>query len=205
LNALDYFIIIILAVPFVTGFFKGFIRMVFSLLGLFGGFVLSIVFARPFGVFIGERLGFEDVFVGKVMAFLLIVITCAILGILGGWFARKLMESANLGFADRCLGGALGFLQGTVIVTVILILVYLIPATHQWADDSLLASGFTRMVVTAGQRLPSEWREYLMPERWLGESRYKILKVLNEPVDQSDDMDKSRFPSNDKATPSQRD
>lgn len=178
MNALDYTIIIILAVPFMTGVFKGFMRMLFGVLGVVGGFVLSIVFARPAGVFLGEHLGFDDPFIGKLLAFILIFFGCGVLGVLGGWLARKIMVSANMGFLDRLFGGVLGMLQGAVVCAVVLTVAYLLPSTQPWVDASVIGSNTVALTHTIGDKLPADWTVYLSPTRWIGESRSKILEVL---------------------------
>lgn len=72
MNTLDYFIVCILVAPTVTGIFKGFIRTVLGLLGIIGGIVLSMAFARPLGVAIGQFFGAKDFFVGKLLSFIII-------------------------------------------------------------------------------------------------------------------------------------
>ena len=190
LNALDYIILIILAIPLVTGLFKGLIRMVFGLVGLIGGVVLSIVFTRPLGILIGDLLGVSDLFIGKLIAFILIFIICGSFGMLGGWLARKMIETANLGFVDRLLGGVLGLVQGGITVGFIITICYLMPVSQAWVEESMVASRVTRYTVEFGEMLPDDWSEYLSPARWVGESRSQILDVLEGP-DSSDKPDKS--------------
>ncbi|MCD4654792.1 CvpA family protein [bacterium] len=180
LSILDYIIIVIVITPFVTGLFKGFMRMLFGLSGMVGGVVLSIVFTRPIGVFLSNLLGFSDLFIGKLLAFILIFLLCGILGSVGGWFARKMMETVKLGLVDRFFGGVFGFFQGTIVVCVLLTICYLLPFSRPWLEESKLGTELVRGVVIAADVLPYDWREYLSPARWIGQSREMILEVLED-------------------------
>lgn len=155
--------------------------MVFGLFGLFGGVVLSIVFTRPVGFFIGDLIGVEDMHVGKMLAFILIFLVCGISGMLGGWLARKMIETANLGFVDRLLGGLLGLFQGMVIITVIIIICYLLPMAQPWLAESTVGLTLVNTAVTGAKYLPEDWQEYLSPDRWVGQSRSQVLDVLTDP------------------------
>jgi len=177
---LDYIVIGVLTIPIITGFIKGFMRMIMGLIGLIGGISLSIVFARPLGVIIGQQIGSTDLFFGKIISFLLIFLGCAFLGFAAGWLLRKMISMANLDLFDRLLGGVLGFVQGTVIASVILIVIYLLPITNPWLMDSLFCKELVLRTTQAFQLLPDDWESYLSPYRWIGESRENILEVLKE-------------------------
>lgn len=177
-NVLDIVIIGVLVIPAITGLFKGMLRTVFGLVGLVGGVLLSIVFARPLGLQIANLLGFTDYFVGKLAAFILIFLASALIGYLGGIAFKRLFSAANLGWLDRLLGGLLGLAQGAVIATAILIVIYLIPGTRPWLGSSAFCKPAAQIVVQAAHRLPEDWTDYLSPERWIGVSRQKILEVL---------------------------
>lgn len=177
-NVLDIVIIGVLVIPAITGLFKGMVRTVFGLMGLVGGVLLSIVFARPLGLQIGNLLGFTDYFAGKLTAFILIFLASALIGYFGGITFKRLFSAANLGWLDRLLGGLLGLGQGIVIATAILIVIYLIPGTRSWLSDSAFCKPAAQAVVQTAHRLPDDWTDYLSPERWIGVSRQKILEVL---------------------------
>lgn len=177
-NVLDIVIIGVLVIPAITGLFKGMVRTVFGLMGLVGGVLLSIVFARPLGLQIGNLLGITDYFIGKLAAFILIFLASALIGYFGGIAFKRLFSAANLGWLDRLLGGLLGLGQGIVIATAILIVIYLIPGTRPWLNESTFSKASARIVVETVNRLPDDWTDYLSPERWIGVSRQKILEVL---------------------------
>jgi len=180
LSILDYILIAVLAVPFILGLFKGFVRMLFGLFGMFGGIVLSIVFARPAGVLIGDNLGFSDIFLGKLLAFILIFVGCGLLGSVGGFIVRKLVKTMKMGLLDRAFGGIFGFLQGVLVVSVLLLVSYLLPVSRPWLDESKFGIQIVRTTVNAANKLPKDWKEYLAPERWIGQSRKMILDVLED-------------------------
>ena len=189
MNVLDYVIIILLAIPVMYGVFKGFMRIMFSVLGVVSGFVLSIVFARPLGVSVDQHIGVGDMFLSKLLAFIIIFLSCGMLGMLTGWLARKIMVSANLGLIDRLVGGILGFIQGALVSAALLITGYLLPVMRPWVDGSVIGSAAITTTVKIGENMPPDWAEYFSPARWLGESRSKILGVINPSATEQNETD----------------
>ncbi len=180
MNTLDYFIVCILAAPTVTGIFKGFIRTVLGLLGIIGGIVLSMAFARPLGVAIGQFFGAKDFFVGKLLSFIIIFSLTSLAGFILAALMHRIVSLANLSFLNRLLGGLLGLVQGLAISGAILTIVYLIPSTRPWIDNSSVSLKIVNGAAATVNVLPDEWIDYLLPERWIGSSRQNILNVLKD-------------------------
>jgi membrane protein required for colicin V production len=176
-------VLLILVIPAVTGLCKGFVRTVFGLLGMVGGIVLSIAFARPLGIYFSSLIGASDHFVGTIVAFIVIFFVCGVCGFLLAWLLRRMIRLANLGFLDRLAGGALGFLQGSAIAGVILIVLYLMPSSHSWIEESLISKKIVNISVAAIHSLPEEWTEYFSPKRWIGYSSSDIPEFLRQEPD----------------------
>ncbi|MBN1297511.1 CvpA family protein [bacterium] len=181
MNALDYILLIVTGLPGITGLFKGFIRMAFGLAGVVGGIVLSIAFVRPLGDWMDGRFGLSEPFLARLMAFTAIFLLSTVCGILGGRLARKLLETANLGMADRLLGWLMGIIQGAVIAGVALMVLSVLPVTRPWVETSMTGSALVTGVHWMVHRLPGDWHDYFSPQRWIGESRSAIIDTLIPP------------------------
>lgn len=155
-------------------------RTVFGLLGMLGGIVLSIAFARPLGVYLGQFFNVMDFFIGKLLSFILIFTFCTLFGYLTAILMHRMIAFVNLGFLNRILGGCLGFFQGMTATGVILTAIYLIPASKPWIDNSFLSKNVVYEASMIAKSLPDEWMDYILPERWIGVSRENILNALQD-------------------------
>jgi len=113
-NPVDLFILAVLAVSFLLGIFRGFVREVLSLIGWIAGIVAALVFADDVGAFLLGRLPWPPV--RTALAAIAIVAACVFAAGLLGWAARRVLEAAKLSAADRALGGAFGLLRGGLFV-----------------------------------------------------------------------------------------
>ena len=117
MNALDLFILAILALGLVRGFSTGVIRQVASVVGLVVAFVLSLQLMEPVGTLVAESLGLSAriaPLVGFVTVFL---------GIQVALFAAvKLVESVvgvlRLTLVNRLAGGAFGAFKAALLLSV---------------------------------------------------------------------------------------
>ena len=144
---------------------------------------MSIVFARPLGTFFSNLIGVSNHLIGTIIAFVIIFFCCGALGFLGAWLLHRMIRLANLGFLDRLMGGILGILQGSAIAGVILIVLYLIPTSNEWIENSLLAKQIVNITVSATSALPEDWKDYLAPQRWIGNSHVSMQENLHQEPD----------------------
>jgi uncharacterized membrane protein required for colicin V production len=165
---------------------------------MLGGIVLSIVFARPLGVYISQMFNATDYFIGKLISFIMIFIFCSLTGFLMAIVVHRMITFVNLGFLNRLLGGCLGLFQGMALAGVILTAIYLIPSSKPWIDDSFLSKRIVYGATIVAKTLPDDWMDYILPERWIGVSRENILNVLqdNKETTSEEDTEKTNAEQN---------
>lgn len=127
MNWIDAVIIILLILSAVSGFINGFVKEVASLAAL----ILGIWGAIRFSSFTAGRLyDYFDMtgqYVGIVaflITFIIIVVIINFIGIL----ADRLVDSVSLGFVNRLLGIAFGFLKTILILSVIFVVLNVIDS-----------------------------------------------------------------------------
>jgi len=120
INWLDIAVLIILAVFFIAGFFRGFVRQVFSILAIGGGIAVAMMFFDLLGILLVEKHLIQNNSIANVISFILILIFTYIIIQLIGWLIIKLIGTLQLNWADRLGGGILGAVFG-IILSVLLI------------------------------------------------------------------------------------
>ncbi len=120
INWLDITVLVILAVFFIIGLLRGFVRQVFSILAIGGGLIVSVMFFDLLGSLLVEKQFIQNNSIANVIGFILILIFTYIIIQLLGWIITKLIGTLQLNWVDRLGGGILGAFFG-IIVGVILI------------------------------------------------------------------------------------
>lgn len=117
MNWLDILIILFLFLLSLLGFINGFLRKIFSLIGLIVGFILALKLAKPLSGFLISTFNFPQV-VGYIVSFLLVVIIIYILSIYLAKFFANLNPATKI--INKILGLLLGFFQGLILISIIL-------------------------------------------------------------------------------------
>jgi membrane protein required for colicin V production len=136
----DWIIVIVLAISVLTAFREGFFVSLFSLGGLILGLMLAswhYLRLMPFvGRFVHSKSAAEAV--SFLLIALVVMVACGIVGRL----LRMLFHTIGLGWADRVLGAAFGFLRGAVLVTIAVMALAAFLPHLSWLDESRLARYF---------------------------------------------------------------
>lgn len=135
MNWLDILITVLVTIPAFFGYRKGFLRKFFGLLGLLVGFFLAVRFyGNLFDVL--SKLVKSDPMLVKVLSFLIII--GAIYGA-GVWLAT-FMSGVNSGtkMLDKISGSVMGFIQGVVVTSVLLVNLSSLDMPEQHTRDTSL-------------------------------------------------------------------
>jgi membrane protein required for colicin V production len=128
----DIVALIILAFFAVRAALKGFVMELVTLISLFGGILIAVVFAP-----LGARL-LDVIFAvsawNKVIAFLMIYLLVNLIFRLLGGALDSLIERVHLDNLDRALGFFLGLVEGTILILLGLFLINIQP----WFDPTPL-------------------------------------------------------------------
>jgi uncharacterized membrane protein required for colicin V production len=139
MNGLDYSIIVLISIGAIFGISQGALRMLTSVLALFG----SIYFASlyyPRAGFVFERQFALSPVAASVVGFLaLFVIVFSVIQLAGG-FVMSLLHVVRMSWLDRLAGGALGAaVAGVMAGLVVMLLAALLPADARVLQTSELS------------------------------------------------------------------
>ena len=111
-TSFDWFLVVIVALSTFAAFFRGFIKVLFSL----GGLVLGLVLASWNYPALALRLTLlTSVAAQQIAAFLLILVGVMVLFTFVAGLLRRAVSAVGLGFFDRVLGGLFGFGRGVLL------------------------------------------------------------------------------------------
>jgi membrane protein required for colicin V production len=138
MNLFDIIVIVILGYCLIRGIFRGLVKELSSIIGVFGGFYAAYTYypllAKPLSKWIANAgylniLSFMIIFCG-------VFIIISILGII----INYLLKIVFLGWLDRVSGAMFGAMKGILIVSVLLIaLTAFLPKGTPVIKDSLLS------------------------------------------------------------------
>jgi len=136
MNVLDWVIVGILVLSVLHAAAQGFVFEFFSLVGTVFGYLLAAweypVVARYLAPYVKSDL------VAGGAGFLLIFVAVVILAGIAGRIARWATSSVGLRWFDRLLGGAFGFLRGTLVVMVLVMaMASFLPSSRALASSRL--------------------------------------------------------------------
>ena len=136
MELVDWAIVMVMVLAVLGGFTQGFFRSVFSLGGLLLGLVLA---AWNYGRVASLLVPLVRIVpVADAIGFLLIAIVVMGLAGVAGKILAKTFHRMGLGCLDSLAGAAFGFLQGVVLVTlVILVTIAFFPKAHWLAEAKL--------------------------------------------------------------------
>ena len=158
MNALDIVTALILGFCLIRGIFRGIIKELTSILGVFIGFYAAYIYYPILAGWLSELIASESY--AHVVSFFLIFIT--VLSAVGfvGMILRHLLRAAALGWADRILGGTFAILKSVLIICVLLIaLTTFLPKNAPVIKNSLLAPRVSAISEKLVAVVPGEMKE----------------------------------------------
>ena len=158
MNLLDFILLTVLAIALIRGLMRGMIRQVASLLGLIAGFVVaghSYVRLLPF-----FRHHFPTFPYLEVFSYIAVYTATWLAVVLLGYLFVKLSRAMLMAWADRLLGGILGFFKGLVAAVILVaVLTLFLPSKSRLLTDSLLSVHIQRAGYYLVQLTPKELRK----------------------------------------------
>jgi membrane protein required for colicin V production len=119
MNWLDILILVVLIISAISGLVSGFIKTVFSLVGL----IVAIILAGKYYVSLADHLGFiHSEAAAHIVAFLIIFLVVILVATILGFIFTKIASAILLGWLNRILGAALGVVMGGLTIAALLAL-----------------------------------------------------------------------------------
>ncbi|RKY95598.1 MAG: hypothetical protein DRQ06_03325 [Candidatus Hydrothermota bacterium] len=153
MNGLDFFIVGIIGLAAIRGFFRGFVREFFSLLGIALGIYYA---ANRYSSFTRFFEFLKKPFLIKAVSFILIFLIIYLLVTLIGVIITRFFKLLFLGFADRILGTLFGAIEGMFLVAAILYIFTMFPWGVEILRESKMADvifGIVKSIVGGGTSL----------------------------------------------------
>ncbi len=159
MNILDIFILVILGFCLVRGVFRGIIKELTSIVGVFAGFYVAYNFYPLVARLISRFSTINEAYLNIISFFLVFTILFLAIGLIGV-VLKHLFKAVALGWADRLLGATFGFVKAVLIVSVLLVPVttYL-PQNSPVIKNSLLAPYATKISQILVTVVPKEMKE----------------------------------------------
>ena len=149
----DYVVLGIILVSVLLSIIRGFVRESLSLAGWIVAFVVAGSFAVAFEPMLPPEIGGESI--RLLAAFIVLFLSVLIVAILITKLLSALIKSVGLGFIDRFLGAAFGFLRGLLVVTVLVLIAGLtaLPQQSFW-QQALLSQPLENVAMKVMPWLP---------------------------------------------------
>jgi membrane protein required for colicin V production len=165
LNWIDVIIAVALLGFAVRGFMRGFLRELFSLVGLFLGLWIALLKFLPLGEWVQHNFPLTEPLPFHI-AFLAIFLSVAILAGIGGYLLHRVAKGLLMGWLDAIVGLGFGSVKGVMIFTVLLFLLAQLPLA-----DSIRAQLRTSAVVDYLERFNPFLERSVQAYRRLGGER----------------------------------
>lgn len=138
MNILDIVIGVIVGFCLIRGIFRGTVKELTSIIGVFIGFYAAYTYYPLVGNWL-SRLITNESYLNIVSFFSIFTIFFLAVGFIG-ILLKHLLKAVAMGWADRILGGIFGFVKALLIVSVLLVpLMTFLPPKSSVIKDSFLA------------------------------------------------------------------
>jgi membrane protein required for colicin V production len=158
MNILDILIAVIVGFCLIRGIFRGIIKELTSIVGVFVGFFVAFSY-YPIVAHLLSRFIVNKSFLNIVSFFLAFTVLYIAVGLVG-LILKRVFKAVTLGWADRVLGGTFGLVKAILIVSVLLVpLTTFLPQKSPVMRDSLLAPHVSIISETMVAIVPTEMKK----------------------------------------------
>jgi len=138
MNPFDILIIAIMGYSLIRGLFRGLVKEVSSVIGVFGGFYAAYTYYQTLAGLLSSLI--QDISYLNILSFLIIFCGVLIVVSMLGIIIKYLMNISFLGWIDRIGGVVFGLAKGILIVSVLFIsLTAFLPKGSAFIKNSVLA------------------------------------------------------------------
>lgn len=156
INILDIIISAIICTTIAFGLWKGMVKQVFSL----GGVIVGFLIARNYYEQLSYLVPVTDPGIKKAISFAVIFILSILIASVAGWFTERMIKSTDLNWVNRVGGGAVGFLKGTLIVLIIVVvLLAFLPADSKLLTESRILPYAVKASNMLSSAIPQDIRD----------------------------------------------
>ncbi len=173
MNSLDILILVIGGFCLVRGIFRGIVKELTSIVGVFVGFYVAYNY-YPVVAHLISRFFSNKAYLNIVSFFLVFTILFLAVGLVGV-VLKRVFKGVALGWADRLLGAIFGLVKAILVVSVLLVpMTAFLPQKSPVIQDSLLSPYVTSiskmMVAVAPEEMKEKFSNNInaLKESWKG-------------------------------------
>ena len=158
MNLFDIAIIIIVGFSLIRGFFRGFIKELFSVIGLFVGFYAAYTYYQQIAKILSQWI--TDPSYLNILSFM--IIFCGIFFIISilGVIVKYILNISFLKWADWIFGAGFGAVKGILFVSILLILlITFLPKGTPIIKKSKLSPHFLLISTKMGSVIPEKMKQ----------------------------------------------
>ncbi len=157
MNGFDIFVLIVVAVCLVSGFFRGLIREVSGIIGIIAGFYGAATYYPSVMPYVTAWIA--KPWLTKLICFFVLFVGVLLFVGLFAFLIRKLLSIIFLGWVDRTFGLVFGFLKGVLICSVVfMVLSLFIPGGSSLVKGSQTAPYLIQVVNVLSELVPGNLR-----------------------------------------------
>ncbi len=134
MTAVDYAVMLVVALSMLLGWWRGLVYEAVSLLSWLAAYVLARIFAEDVMAYMPQALGTP--IARLAAAFLLLFMVTLVAGGFVGWALNRMVRAAGMERLDGSLGALFGLLRGLVLVLALVLLAgtTVLPQTAAWRE-----------------------------------------------------------------------
>ncbi len=155
MTSFDYAVLAIIGLSVLLSMMRGLVREILALAGWIVACFVAKIYTVQLAQILPPSIPTESLrlLAAFLILFLVALLVCSLLGIALSHIFKKM----NLGWLDRCLGGAFGLVRGIVIVTVLVFLAGLTAASKdaRWRN-AMFSAPFEAIVINLLPWLPRD-------------------------------------------------
>lgn len=135
MNILDILLIVIVAFCVIRSWSKGFIREIFSILGIIVGVLVASRYYQLLFPYVSRYIS-DDAFI-SLLSFTLVFLGTFIIVAVLGMLVKALVRIMFVGWVDHTMGGIFGFVKGLLFISLLIwILTTFLPKGSSLLRDS---------------------------------------------------------------------
>jgi len=157
----DYFALGFLTYFVIRGFLSGFVRVIFSFLGMIIAFLYSGWLSLKISPFVGTLVT-SNPKVLPVLSFIISFLLIYFSFVITGFIILSILGKFHLTVADYILGALLGFIKGALFITIFYIaLVLPYPPSQQTLNKALVYPVIKYNLKFSSKIMPQSWKIFL--------------------------------------------
>lgn len=149
---LDMVLLLLIIGATLFGIIHGVLTEIFSILGVVIGIFIG---ARWYGN-IAPILDFLPQKLAFILAFIIIVVVTVLIFYIIGRSLRRFLKLLHIGFLDKVFGLLFGFLKGSIIAGVIVLILSSFSVSKKWIEDSKLSPFLLKELTTLKGLIPKD-------------------------------------------------